>query len=76
MPVNLPKFIEKGKTVIEDPYVMDVEAECDRQLLCEKIVSKIDQQLQQQQMNNSTNSTFEQAVSAVPISLASKEDKK
>jgi len=45
MPVNLPKFIEKGKTVIEDPYVMDVEAECDRQLLCEKIVSKIDQQL-------------------------------
>ena len=51
MPQNLPKAIEKDKTVIKDPYVMDVEAECDRQLLCEKICDRIEQQVQQLREN-------------------------
>jgi hydrocephalus-inducing protein len=43
MPTIPPKMVEKEKAVIRDTFAMDVEAECDRQLLCEKIVQRIDQ---------------------------------
>ena len=42
MPTIPPKMVEKEKAVIRDTFVMDVEAECDRQLLCEKIVQRIE----------------------------------
>ena len=35
----LPKAIEKDKSLIKEPFVMDVEAEVDRRLLCEKILN-------------------------------------
>jgi len=38
----LPKAIEKDKSLIKEPFVMDVEAEVDRRLLCEKILTQID----------------------------------
>ena len=43
MPTIPPKMVEKEKAVIRDCFLMDVEAECDRQMLCEKIVQRIDQ---------------------------------
>lgn len=38
----LPKAIEKDKSLIKEPFVMDVETEVDRRYLCEKILSQID----------------------------------
>lgn len=38
MPVIPPKFVEKEKIIIKDPIVLEIEAEVDRQTLCEKIV--------------------------------------
>ena len=38
----LPKAVEKDKSLIKEPFVMDVEAEADRRLLCEKILTQID----------------------------------
>ncbi len=35
----LPKAVEKDKSLIKEPFVMDVEAEVDRRLLCEKILT-------------------------------------
>ena len=42
MPAIPPKMVEKEKAVIRDTFAMDVEAECDRQMLCEKIVQRIE----------------------------------
>jgi hypothetical protein len=39
----LPKAIEKDKSLVKEPFVMEVEAEVDRRLLCDKILSQIDQ---------------------------------
>ena len=38
----LPKAMEKDKSLTKEPFVMDVEAEVDRRLLCEKILTQID----------------------------------
>jgi len=38
-----PKFVDKEKAALKDSLVMDVEAEVDRQLLCDKIITKINQ---------------------------------
>ena len=38
----LPKAVEKDKSLVKEPFVMDVEAEVDRRLLCEKILNQID----------------------------------
>ena len=35
----LPKAIEKDKSLVKEAFVMDVEAEVDRRLLCDKILS-------------------------------------
>lgn len=39
----LPKAIEKDKSLVKEPFVMEVEAEVDRRLLCDKILSQIEQ---------------------------------
>lgn len=39
MPPIPVKAIEKDKSLIKEPFVMDVEAEVDRRLLCDKILS-------------------------------------
>jgi len=38
----LPKAMEKDKSLTKEPFVMDVEAEVDRRLLCDKILTQID----------------------------------
>lgn len=38
----LPKAIEKDKSLVKEPFVMEVEAEVDRRLLCDKILSQIE----------------------------------
>lgn len=40
----MPPMNTKGvdKSLIKEPFVMDVEAEIDRRLLCEKILTQID----------------------------------
>ena len=38
----LPKASEKDKTLTKEPFVMEVEAEVDRRLLCDKILSQIE----------------------------------
>ena len=38
----LPKPIEKDKTLNKEPLVMEVEAEVDRRVLCEKILTQIE----------------------------------
>ena len=42
MPPIPAKAVEKDKSLIKEPFVMDVEAEVDRRLLCEKILTQID----------------------------------
>ena len=34
---------EKQKAMIKDPLAMEIEAEADRELLCEKIIAKLKQ---------------------------------
>ena len=43
MPTLPAKMQEKEKAMIKDPQAMEVEAEADRELLCEKIVAKLEQ---------------------------------
>jgi len=43
MPTLPAKMQEKEKAMIKDPFAMEVEAEADRELLCEKIVAKMEQ---------------------------------
>jgi hypothetical protein len=49
MPPIPAKFVDKEKAVIKEKetFVMDVEAECDRQFLCKKIIEIVDHQLQE-----------------------------
>ncbi len=42
MPPIPAKNAEKDKSLIKEPFVMDVEAEVDRRLLCDKILTQID----------------------------------
>ena len=48
MPNISPKLVEKEKIMIKDPVIMEVDAEIDRQFLCEKIVHKMVAQAQAQ----------------------------
>ena len=50
----LPKAVEKDKSLIKEPFVMDVEAEVDRRLLCEKILTQIDMAQAKQALMGST----------------------
>lgn len=50
MPALPAKMQEKEKAMIKDPFAMEVEAEADRELLCEKIVTKLEQASQAQAM--------------------------
>ena len=38
----LPKAIEKDKSLVKEPFVMEVEAEVDRRVLCDKILAQIE----------------------------------
>ena len=42
LPPIIGKQAEKDKSLIKEGFVMDVESECDRGLLCEKILNQID----------------------------------
>jgi hypothetical protein len=42
MPPAGSKSVEKDKSLVKEPFVMDVEAEVDRRLLCDKILTQID----------------------------------
>lgn len=42
MPPVTSKTVEKDKSLVKEPFVMDVEAEVDRRLLCDKILTQID----------------------------------
>lgn len=42
MPTLPAKMAEKEKAMIKDPQGMEVEAEADRELLCSKIVQKLE----------------------------------
>lgn len=44
----LPKPIEKDKTLNKEALVMEVEAEVDRRVLCEKILTQIEVAQQKQ----------------------------
>ena len=44
----LPKAIEKDKSLSKEPFVMEIEAEVDRKLLCDKILSQIEAATQKQ----------------------------
>ena len=33
-----PKMVDKEKVTIDDPFTLDIAAEVDRQVLCEKII--------------------------------------
>jgi hypothetical protein len=46
MPPVSKKIDKDIEVVLKEPPVMEVEAECDRQLLCSKIVSRINEQLE------------------------------
>jgi hypothetical protein len=35
----LPKAIEKDKSLVKEPFVMEIEAEVDRRFLCDKILA-------------------------------------
>jgi len=37
-----PKMVDKEKVSIDDPFLLDVAAEVDRQMLCEKIIDIYD----------------------------------
>jgi hypothetical protein len=39
MPPLPAKTTDKDKSLVKEPFVMDVEAEVDRRLLCERILS-------------------------------------
>lgn len=41
MPAIPPKFTDKEKIAINDPIVLEIEAEVDRQTLCQKIIEKL-----------------------------------
>jgi hydrocephalus-inducing protein len=43
MPTLPAKMAEKEKAMIKDPVAMEIEAEADRELLCDMIVSKLEQ---------------------------------
>lgn len=49
----LPKAIEKDKSLVKEPFVMEVEAEVDRRLLCDKILQQIEQATQKQMYSTS-----------------------
>jgi hypothetical protein len=42
MPSLPAKMVEKEKAMIKDPSVMEHEAEADREILCDKIVAKLE----------------------------------
>jgi hypothetical protein len=44
MPPIPAKFVDKEKVGIKEKetFVMEVEAECDRQILCQKIITLVD----------------------------------
>lgn len=46
MPPVSKKYDKDVVVILKEPPVMEVEAECDRQLLCSKIVSRINEQLE------------------------------
>ena len=50
----LPKAVEKDKSLIKEAFVMDVEAEVDRRLLCDKILTQIDVAQAKQAMASTT----------------------
>jgi len=39
MPPIPNKAAEKDKSLVKEPFIMDVEAEVDRKLLCERILT-------------------------------------
>jgi hypothetical protein len=39
MPPLPTKIAEKDKSLVKEPFVMDVESEVDRKLLCDKILT-------------------------------------
>lgn len=42
MPPIPNKGAEKDKSLVKEPFIMDVEAEVDRKLLCERILTQIE----------------------------------
>lgn len=53
MPQIPAKFVDKEKVMIRERelFSMEVEAECDRQQLCQKIISMVDQQVKADALN-------------------------
>ena len=47
------KNTDKDKSLVKEPFVMDVEAEVDRRLLCDKILTSIDVAQAKQALNQS-----------------------
>lgn len=60
----LPKAIEKDKSIVKEAFVMDVEAEVDRRLLCEKILTQIDLASAKQALLSQTTLNFQGAAVA------------
>jgi hypothetical protein len=56
MPSN-KKYDKDVHVILKEPPVMEVEAECDRQLLCSKIVSRINEQLENANMGEPSMTT-------------------
>jgi hypothetical protein len=57
MPAIPAKFVDKEKVVIreKETFVMEVEAECDRQSLCSKIIQLVDSQVAQAALTTSAS---------------------
>ena len=66
MPTVPPKMVDKEKAVIRDTFAMEVEAECDRQMLCDKIVQRIDQAVNAQVQHQDLLATGESALGPPP----------
>lgn len=59
----LPKAIEKDKSLVKEPFVMEVEAEVDRKVLCDRILQQIEVATQKQMYSTMQPAA---AASAVP----------
>ena len=66
MPTIPPKMVDKEKAIIRDTFAMEVEAECDRQMLCEKIVQRIDQAVNAQALSQDLLATGESTMGPPP----------
>lgn len=75
MPQIPAKFVDKEKVGIKEKetFVMEVEAECDRQNLCQKIITLVDQQVQNS--NQSALSQTEQPTAQEQPKAATKKEK-